>query len=137
VLDVLANVRALLDSGCGFSAITQGLELRPDGDAISRLLLQVLASVAEFERELIRERTIAGIAKARARGVTLGRPGTAIDVNAARTAIEAGMTLRWIAVELDVSPSMLVRALQRSEKGVRKSKKVLDAERAALVAFLK
>src|SRR5205809_5031601 len=39
-----------------------------------RLLFHVLAAIAEFERDLIRERVKAGLARARAKGVRLGRP---------------------------------------------------------------
>lgn len=73
-LDVLANIRALADAGCRFVAATQGIDVRPGGDAMSNLMLTVLAAVAEFERELVRERTRLGLARARAGGATLGRP---------------------------------------------------------------
>ena len=74
VLDVLANVRALEAAGVRFIVTTQGLDVRPGGDAMSRLILSVLASVAEFERDLIRERTRLGLRKARADGKRIGRP---------------------------------------------------------------
>ena len=74
VLDVLANVRALDAAGVRFVVTTQGLDVRPGGDAMSRLILSVLASVAEFERDLIRERTRLGLRKARADGKRIGRP---------------------------------------------------------------
>jgi putative DNA-invertase from lambdoid prophage Rac len=73
-LDVLANIQALADAGVRFVAVTQGIDIKPGGDAMSRLMLTVLAAVAEFERDLIRERTRLGMAKARARGKRLGRP---------------------------------------------------------------
>lgn len=73
-LDVLANIQALADAGVRFVAVSQGLDVKPSGDAMSRLLLTVLAAVAEFERDLIRERTRLGLDRARARGQTLGRP---------------------------------------------------------------
>jgi DNA invertase Pin-like site-specific DNA recombinase len=73
-LDVLANIRALADAGVRFVAVTQGLDVKPDGDAMSRLMLTVLAAVAEFERDLIRERTRLGLDRARAAGTRLGRP---------------------------------------------------------------
>jgi len=53
-LDVLANIRDLDAAGVRFTATTQGIDIRPGGDAMSRLILGVLASVAEFERDLIR-----------------------------------------------------------------------------------
>lgn len=42
--------------------------------ASGRLFMQILGAFAEFEREIIRERTIAGLERARAKGVKLGRP---------------------------------------------------------------
>jgi putative DNA-invertase from lambdoid prophage Rac len=73
-LDVLANIRDLDAAGVRFIATTQGIDIRPGGDAMSRLILGVLASVAEFERDLIRERTRLGMAKARETGKRIGRP---------------------------------------------------------------
>lgn len=72
-LDVLANLRELETAGVRFIAITQGIDVRPGGDAMSRMMITVLAAVAEFERDLIRERTILGLRKARAAGKRLGR----------------------------------------------------------------
>jgi putative DNA-invertase from lambdoid prophage Rac len=56
-LDVLSNIRNLTDSGVRFIAVTQGLDVKPQGDAMSQLILTVLSGVAEFERSLISERT--------------------------------------------------------------------------------
>ncbi len=81
-LDVLANIRDLDAGGVRFIATTQGIDIRPGGDAMSRLILGVLASVAEFERDLIRERTRLGMAKARAAGKRIGRPQAARPVSA-------------------------------------------------------
>jgi putative DNA-invertase from lambdoid prophage Rac len=74
VIDLLSNIRTLTTAGVRFVAISQGLDVRPHGDAVSDLLVNMLASVSEFERSLIRERTRLGVAKARARGQRLGRP---------------------------------------------------------------
>ncbi len=73
-LDVLSNIRALESAGVRFVAVTQGIDIRPGSDAMSRLILGVLASVAEFEADLIRERTRLGMAKAREAGKRIGRP---------------------------------------------------------------
>ena len=73
-LDLLANIRELVDVyGTRFVVTSQGLDLKPGGDAISRLLMTVLAAVAEFERDLIRDRTRLGLAAARRKGIRLGR----------------------------------------------------------------
>lgn len=75
-LDLLANLRALEDAGVRFIAVTQGIDIKPGGDAMSHLLVTMLAAIAEFERDLIRERTRLGVTRARQRGKRLGRPPT-------------------------------------------------------------
>lgn len=73
-LDLLANLRRLRAAGVRFVAIAQGLEVRAEPDAVSDLTLTVLAAVAEFERAVIIERTLDGLAAARRAGKQLGRP---------------------------------------------------------------
>src|SRR4029077_9440905 len=51
----------------------QGIDTSGANSA-ARLQLNILCAVAEFERDLIRERTLAGLVAARKRGATLGRP---------------------------------------------------------------
>lgn len=72
-LDLLSNINTLEACGVRFIAITQGIDIKPDGDPMSRLILTVMAGVAEFERSLIMERTRLGLDKARKRGKQLGR----------------------------------------------------------------
>jgi DNA invertase Pin-like site-specific DNA recombinase len=98
-LDVLANIRVLETAGVRFIAVSQGLDVRPGGDATSRLLVTVLAAVAEFERDLIRERTRIGMAKARKRGVQIGRRRSLSPqaVEEARRLRGAGKSWRQVA----------------------------------------
>jgi len=116
-LDVLTNIQRLTDAGGRFVAVTQGLDIRPDGDAMSKLILGVLAAVAEFERELIRERTRLGLARARARGVRLGAQCTTTPEQAAsvRQAREAGRSWREAAQEAGVT---MTTARRLATKGV-------------------
>lgn len=76
-LDLLSNIHQLENAGVRFVATSQGIDIKPGGDPMSRLLLTMLAAVAEFERALIVERTRLGLAKARAAGKRLGRPRAA------------------------------------------------------------
>lgn len=103
-LDLLTNLRELEGAGVRFVALRQGLDLRGGGDAMSRLMLSVLAGVAEFERELGRERTRAGVARARARGARLGRPRVALPEHAAVLELRScGASWPAIAAELGCS----------------------------------
>lgn len=113
-LDVLANLRELEAAGVRFYCAGQGLDIRPGGDAMSRLMLQMLAAIAEFERELIKDRTRLGMQRARARGARLGRPPAELEQDLVRRAHELaarGTAVRAIARELAVSARLARRAL--------------------------
>lgn len=82
---------------------TQGLDTStPSG----RAMYQMLGVFGEFERAIIQERVHAGLARARAEGIQLGRPakiaGDAAKVKAMRAARRAGKSIRTIAREFDV-----------------------------------
>ena len=74
-----------------------------------KLLFHMLAAIAEFERDLIRDRVLAGLRRARAEGRHLGRPPKhQVDVGHARTLLGQGLSLRATARALGV-PHMAVR----------------------------
>lgn len=76
--------------------------------AAGQLYAHMLAAFANFERERIKERTNAGLARARAQGKRFGRPFRSFDVEAARGMRQAGKSWRQIAVALKV-PAATVR----------------------------
>jgi len=77
-----------------------------------RLLFHVLASVAEFERDLIRDRVQAGLRRARAQGKRLGRPRVhQVNLHEAQALRVQGVSLRGIARALGVHPMAVRRAL--------------------------
>lgn len=114
-LDLLANLRRLRSAGVGFAAIAQGLEVRPHSDAVSDLTLTVLAAVSEFERTLIVERTLDGLAAARRAGKRLGRPlGKRAPSPERIAALRAdGHSWRTIARRLHCTVGSARRALAR------------------------
>ena len=114
-LDLLGNLRMLEDAGVRFIAVTQGIDIKPGGDAMSRLLVSMLAGIAEFERDLIRERTRLGVAKARQRGKRLGRPPTGNMPTSAEviTLRTTGASWSSIARTLGCSISTARRACQK------------------------
>ena len=68
--DLIHNVGELRDKGVGFRSLTEGIDTTtPTGT----LVFHIFGALAEFERELIRERTQAGLRAARARGRKGGR----------------------------------------------------------------
>jgi DNA invertase Pin-like site-specific DNA recombinase len=78
----------------------------------------MLAAIAEFERDLIRERVIAGIRRARAQGRHVGRPPKyRVDPMAAQQLLATAVSLRGVARQLAVHPSAVRRALGRSLAG--------------------
>jgi DNA invertase Pin-like site-specific DNA recombinase len=72
VLHLSQQLAALASYGVRFIATTQGLDTDASNPC-AKLMLTLLSGVAEFERELIIERTMAGLEAARRRGVQLGR----------------------------------------------------------------
>ena len=77
-----------------------------------RLLFHVLAAIAEFERDLIRDRVMAGLRRARAQGRRLGRPKQHhVDPARARQLLADGLSLRATARALGAHPTTVRRAL--------------------------
>src|SRR5712691_12746358 len=73
--DLVLTLKELSELGVRFVSLTEALDLTtPPGRALAGLL----AVFAEFEREILRERTRAGLAHARENGKRLGRPATAV-----------------------------------------------------------
>lgn len=68
--DLVEIVHALQERGIGFQSLTENIDTTNAG---GKLVFHVFAALAEFERSLIRERTMAGLAAARARGRKGGR----------------------------------------------------------------
>jgi len=72
----------------------------------------VWTDIAEFEAELIRERVIAGVRRAKAKGKKLGRPRKSkVDAVRARVALEQGQSLRAVARMFGVHPTIVKRAV--------------------------
>src|SRR3989442_9149857 len=77
-----------------------------------RLLFHVLAAIAEFERDLIRERVVAGLRRAKAQGRHLGRPRKyRVDLSRVHELRSQGLSLRAIARSLGVHPSAVSRTV--------------------------
>lgn len=110
------SIRGLIELAAGLSARNVDFRSLTDGfdtaTPSGRLLFHILASVAEMERELVKERTIAGLVAARARGGTGGgrKPAmTAEKIDIARKLLAAGDRPAKIAKLLQVGLSTFYR----------------------------
>lgn len=91
-----------------------------------RLLFGVLASLAEFERALIRERTLAGLDHARRRGKKLGRPGHAAHEQI-RDLVGRGRSYAEVAKLVGVSKSAVACAMRSCRKPLNGDQNVTTA----------
>ena len=106
VLHFTENLRALDQAGVRFIATSQGIDT-DQANPTARLLTHILAAVAEFERDLIRERTSAGMRHAKANGVHLGRRHRVFDRERARDLRAAGRSWKEISEALGVPASTI------------------------------
>lgn len=105
-------VDALRQIGVGFRSLQEQIDTTSAG---GRFYLHILAALAEFEREMISERTKAGMAAARRNGKHIGRPRklTDVQVNEAQALIAAGSESRAsVAAKFGVDVATLRRALE-------------------------
>src|SRR5699024_2755472 len=97
-------------------SLTQGIDT--GGGTTGKLLLSLFAALAEIEREVLVERTLSGLAAARAAGRVGGRP-TVMPPDRAREARrmkDSGSTVTEIALLFGVGRASVRRALQRLEE---------------------
>ena len=106
---IIATLQELEHLGVGFVSMTEALDLTtPAGRAMAGLL----AIFAEFEREILRERTRAGLAHARQNGKRLGRPATAaVHATEIRKPYRAGVSKSEIARRLQIGRTSVRRIL--------------------------
>jgi DNA invertase Pin-like site-specific DNA recombinase len=111
---LIETVEDLTELGVGFKVLTgQGASIdttTPNG----KLVFTIFAALAEYERELLRERTMAGLQAARARGRVGGRPFALTGANLAGAIAPTEQTVEEVANDLRVSPSTIYRARRRA-----------------------
>lgn len=74
-IELVMDVEELLDKGIRVISLQNGFDFsKKEYNSTQMLMLRIFSSFAEFERAIIRERTIEGLDRARAQGKKLGRP---------------------------------------------------------------
>src|SRR5579859_1801033 len=108
----VSGIQELASLGIRFIATSQGLDTDESNPA-SKLLLHILAAVAQFERELIRERISAGMKAARAKGTksgkAIGRPRRMFDRAEVVKLRQNGLSLAKIARQMSVGVGTVAR----------------------------
>ncbi|MGQ5487839.1 recombinase family protein [Thauera sp. ZXT1-4] len=113
---LIETVGKLEARGVGFRSLTENIDTTTPG---GRLIFHVFGALGQFERDLIRERTKAGLTAAAARGRKGGRKPvvTADKLQRARELVANGLNVREAAARLKVGKTALYAALQAANSG--------------------
>jgi DNA invertase Pin-like site-specific DNA recombinase len=108
---LIETVAMLEQRGVGFRSITEAIDTTTPG---GRLVFHLFGALGQFERDLIRERTRAGLAAAAVRGRKGGRKRVvdAERLARARSMVARGLTIREAAVRLKIGKTALYEALR-------------------------
>lgn len=106
VADLLRLLQEIQQAGGAFVAITQQIDT---SSAYGKMVVTFLGAIAEFERSLIVERVHAGLERARAEGIRLGRPRREFDAEKALEMKRDGRSWSEISASLQVSRATLRR----------------------------
>lgn len=107
-------VTELTERGVEVQFLKEAQTYSRDSSPVSKLMLGLLGSIAEFERSLIRERQAEGIAKAKERGVYKGRSKSLseAEVCSMKAAVDRGVPKAKVAREFGISRATLYRYLK-------------------------
>ena len=109
--DLISTLQEFSDLGVEFISLKDNIDLTTSA---GRLMLHILGAFGEFEAALIKERVMAGLCAAKAKGKRLGRPKTRDDIKIVSLRAQ-GVSLRQIAAKLNTSVGAVQRALRVSK----------------------
>jgi DNA invertase Pin-like site-specific DNA recombinase len=112
---LIDTITTLAEQGVGFKSLTENIDTTTSG---GKLVFHIFGALAEFEREIIRERTQAGLASARSRGKVGGRPKalSAKEVRILRNmAADKSLTVSDICKTLGVGRTTFYRYVKAGE----------------------
>jgi DNA invertase Pin-like site-specific DNA recombinase len=117
---LIATTTILDERKIGFKSLTENIDTTTSG---SKLIFHIFGALAEFERNLIRERTQAGLSAARARGKRGGRPHalTARQLGIARDLYEKHHPIADICRTLKISRATLYRSIKTGDRDYQSS----------------
>jgi DNA invertase Pin-like site-specific DNA recombinase len=101
--------------GAGLVILSLGSETVDTSTATGKLILNMMVSVAQFEREMMKERQVEGIKRAQAEGKYKGRVPTAMkQANKVKALVDAGVTRVQVQEQLGISKASYYRCLKAS-----------------------
>jgi DNA invertase Pin-like site-specific DNA recombinase len=108
---LISTMTALEERGIGFKSLTENIDTTTSG---GKLIFHIFGALAEFERDIIRERTQAGLTAARARGKTGGRPKalTGKKLSIAQDLYDKQHPIQEILQTLKISRATLYRSIK-------------------------
>jgi DNA invertase Pin-like site-specific DNA recombinase len=113
---LIDTVTDLQERGIEFKSITEAIDTRTSG---GKLVFHIFGALAEFEREIIRERTKAGLSAARARGKNGGRPKALTDKQVEmlrQLAADRNRSVQEICKTLGISRRTFYRYVQAGQE---------------------
>jgi DNA invertase Pin-like site-specific DNA recombinase len=105
--DLIKKMEELKAMGAGFRSLTEGIDTTT---AMGTLVLHLMGAIAQFERDLTRERTTAGMKAARSRGVKLGAKRKLSDSQRAEVGVllrTSDLSVKDIARKMKISPGTI------------------------------
>lgn len=123
LIDLLKRIEWLEAEGIGLRSLTEHIDTQ---SPVGRMLIAVLGSVAQFERDLIIERTRAGMMRAKAQGKQVGQPLKMTDKRKAEVErmIKAGMSVKAVARRFSIAPNTIYNHYDREAlRALRPQKK--------------
>jgi DNA invertase Pin-like site-specific DNA recombinase len=115
LMDLQRLVEELTAKGVTIKFHKEALTFNGEENAMSKLMLQMIGAVAEFERSLINERRKEGVAIAQKKGVKFGRPSKLTDdqVREMIAKVDAGQDKKSVAAEFNISRPALYDIMKR------------------------
>jgi DNA invertase Pin-like site-specific DNA recombinase len=108
--DILQQIEA---KGAGLVILSLGSERVDTSTATGKLVLNMMVSVAQFEREMMKERQVEGVRRAKAEGKYKGRVPKAMNqADKVKALVEAGVTRVQIQEQLNISKASYYRCLK-------------------------
>ncbi len=125
--DLISIVNRLNERGVSFHSLQENITM-DKSSSTGQLMFHLFAAFAEFERNLILERSAAGREAARARGRYGGRPEkfTDQDLQLMKTLVDSGTPIKTIAERWQVSRTTIYRYLEKMEKTESEGEEIIQ-----------